>query len=397
MRYPREWYQMHEVIAEHLPMLRPAQQRGLALWVYGAILAGSACQHAVIAALLVMGEWDALRQQLREWLYDGKDKAAPCQTQVDVTHCFGPLLQWVLAWWQSQEIALAVDVTLLGDRVAVLVVSVLYRGSAIPVAWHVLPANQEGAWMTPILRLLRWLGRAMPPTMTVLVLVDRGLYSSRLWKRIRDLGWHPLLRLQTRTCVQPVGGSRQAARRLACGPGHAWVGRCTVFKDRKKQRTGTVLLVWAEDQADPWVVLTDLPPEHVGLGWYGLRMWVELGFRALKGVGWQWQHTRRTHPDRVTRHWLVLAVAMLWTLAYGTRIEDAERLGVPPGRLHAPPVDPHGPAHRTQRRLASLFRLGLARLQVQLGRGRLWRRLWLRPEPWPNPPPGLLVAVHQAA
>jgi hypothetical protein len=31
---------------------------------------------------------------------------------------------------------------------------------------------------------------------TVLVLTDRGLWSRRLWKRIRDLGWHPLMRLQ---------------------------------------------------------------------------------------------------------------------------------------------------------------------------------------------------------
>jgi hypothetical protein len=31
-----------------------------------------------------------------------------------------------------------------------LVVSVLYRGSAIPVAWAVLPGDAPGAWMGPI-------------------------------------------------------------------------------------------------------------------------------------------------------------------------------------------------------------------------------------------------------
>jgi hypothetical protein len=70
-----------------------------------------------------------------------------------------------------------------------------------------------------------------------------------------------------------------------------------------------------------WV--TDLPPARVGVSWYALRMWVELGFRALKAVGWQWQHTRRTDPRRTARHWLVLAVATLWVLAHGTRAEDA--------------------------------------------------------------------------
>src|SRR5450756_1984104 len=87
MRYPPEWYQMNKTIAEYFPSLRPAQQRGLALWVYGTILASSACQNAVIAALLAVGAWHGLRQHLREWLYDGKDKAVPCETQaVSYTH-----------------------------------------------------------------------------------------------------------------------------------------------------------------------------------------------------------------------------------------------------------------------------------------------------------------------
>ncbi|HEY7033017.1 MAG TPA: transposase [Thermomicrobiales bacterium] len=52
-------------------------------------------------------------------------------------------------------------------------------------------------------------------------------------------------------------------------------------------------------------------PAAVGVLWYGLRMWIEVGFRALKGLGWRWERTRRTDPDRVARHWLVLAVATL--------------------------------------------------------------------------------------
>ena len=62
-----------------------------------------------------------------------------------------------------------------------LVISVLYRGSAIPVAWHILPANKKGPWHSPILDLLHQLAPAVPHTMTVLVLIDRGLWSPHLW------------------------------------------------------------------------------------------------------------------------------------------------------------------------------------------------------------------------
>src|SRR4051812_15000206 len=153
MRVPSELYQIETPLPQRFPSLRPAQQRGLALWVYGTILAQSACQSAVITALLVLGQWDAVRQRLREWLYDGQDKAAPCHTQIEISGCFAPVMAWLVDWWQAHDLALAIDATLHGDRVTALVVSVLYRGSAIPVAWHILPANQPGAWMPPILRL----------------------------------------------------------------------------------------------------------------------------------------------------------------------------------------------------------------------------------------------------
>lgn len=392
MRCPREWYQLHQTLSATFPQLRPAQLRGLAWWVYGTLLAHSACQNALLAVLVRLGPYHTWRQYLREWLYDGADRAAPCQPSLEVSTCFAPLLGWLVRWWQAEQLALAVDATAHGDRVVALVVSVLYRGAAIPVAWHILPANQPGAWMPHLLRLLRLLAPAVPAAWTVLVLADQGLWSPRLWKRVRDLGWHPLLRLRPDVTFAPAGGTRLPARHLVAGPGHAWVGRGAAFKHRTVRRTGTLLVVWEAGQTAPWLLLTDLAPARIGVCWYGLRIWVELGFRALKGVGWQWQRTRRSDPARVARHWLVLAVATLWTLAYGTRIEDAQVRGIPPPRLHHPP---RGAV--VGERLLSLFRQGLAWLSYHLARGRLWTRLWLRPAAWPEPPAGLQISYHDSS
>jgi len=388
-RHPRAYTQLLAIMATHFPHLRPAQQRGLTLWVYGTILAQSACQNAVITALLTMGHWHALRQQLREWLYDGSDKAAPCRTEVAVAACFAPLLQWIVQWWQGRDMAFAIDATAHGDRVVALVVSVLYRGCALPIAWHILPANQPGAWIPPILQLLRQLHPVVPPTMTVLVLADRGLWSPRLWQCLCDLGWHPVLRVQRTTTFQPDGQGRQAAWQFVSTPGRAWVGRGTAFRDRTVRRRGTLVVVWDMQQREPWVVLTDLAPEQIGVCWYGLRVWVELGFRALKGVGWQWQRTRRRDPERVARHWLVLAVAMVWVLASGTRAEDAALQGVAPAHLRTPP-----PQAQPHKRRASLFRIGLTWLRWQFAHGRLWQHLWLTPELWPATPTHITVMLQ---
>src|SRR3954467_8193406 len=144
MHVPRELYPIERALAENLPHLRGPQRRGLALWVLGAVLAQHACQAAGLGALLPWAPYHALRQRLREWLLDGADKACPCAAQVDVEACFAPLLRWVLDGWQGRELALAVDATAHREDVVALVVSVLYRGSAIPVAWAILPGNTPG-------------------------------------------------------------------------------------------------------------------------------------------------------------------------------------------------------------------------------------------------------------
>src|SRR3954453_1201583 len=342
MHVPPPLPPMERALAERLPHLRPPQRRGPALWVLGAVLAQSACQAAVVAALLPWAPYHALRQRLREGLLDGADKASPGATPREVEACFAPLLRWVLGWWRGRDLALAVDATAHHEDVVALVVSVLYRGSAIPVAWTVLPGNAPGAWMGPILRLLRRLRPAVPPGWTVLVLADRGLWSPRLWGRIRRLGWPPLLRIQRRTTIAPDGRERCPAG-ASVRPGEAWVGRGRLGRREGRSLTVTLVAVWTAAQEEPWVVATDLPPRRVGVGWYALRMWVELGFRALKGLGWQWQRSRRTDPARVARHWLVLAVASLTVLAHGTRVEDAHARGLPPAPPRTPTRPPASP------------------------------------------------------
>lgn len=399
MRLPAECYQMLEIIDTHFSScLLPAQRRCLASWVYGTVRAGSAGQNRVIAALVPAcpATVHALRQYLREWLYDGQDKAAPCHTQVDIRLCFVPLLRWVLSLWQGDRLALAVDVTNLSDRVHVLCVSVVYRSCAIPVAWHIMPGNEKGAWMPHLCGLLHRLAPAIPASMTVLVLMDAGLRSPALWEAAREHGWHPVQRHERGLQFRPTGSQAfHRADTLVTGAGEAWSGTGVAFKTTKVQRPVTLLVVWKRGHDAPWVLLTDLEPEEVGLAWYGLRFWVECGFRIIKGMGWQWQKSQRTDPDRVARHWLVMAVASCWVLAIGTRMEDAAALDRLPAHLHAPPRCP-GPIDRDPqgKRLLSVFLLGLSAAREQLRGKRHWRCLWLAPEPWPDDPPGLVVTRH---
>ncbi|HEU5430866.1 MAG TPA: hypothetical protein VFU81_04335, partial [Thermomicrobiales bacterium] len=113
----------------------PAQQRGVAEWGEGTLLAGSSCEAAVLAALAPLGRPEhATRARLREVWCDGADRADPCAVSLDLEACFARLLAWVLAWWIGATLPLAIDATSLHAREVVLSLSVRYRGVAIPVA-----------------------------------------------------------------------------------------------------------------------------------------------------------------------------------------------------------------------------------------------------------------------
>ena len=48
-----------------------------------------------------------------------------------------------------------------GDRIHSIVITVVYRSCAIPVAWHILHANRPGGWIAPIVSLLELLSSAV--------------------------------------------------------------------------------------------------------------------------------------------------------------------------------------------------------------------------------------------
>jgi hypothetical protein len=234
----------------------------------------------------------------------------------------------------------------------------------------------------------------VPPTMTVLVMTDQGLWSPQLWRYITHNGWHPVRRIRPEATFAPTGQRRQQARDLIPGPGWCWVGAGVAYKHAATRIAATLVVVWDTEQEEPWL-LTDLAPDAVDGAWYGLRVWIELGFRALKSFGWQWERTRRTDPARVARHWLVLATATLLSLAIATRLEEAAQQGIPPGRVRRPRPTAPTPLPARARR-TSLFARGLAWLRTLLLRGmRWWTAWWLRPDALPDWPKGLTLIRHR--
>jgi hypothetical protein len=226
------------------------------------------------------------------------------------------------------------------------------------LTWVVLPATAKGAWKPQWLGLLQRFKQVVPPHLRVIVLADRGLYAKWLFKAIIALGWHPFLRR---------------------------------------------------------FVLTDLAAQEADCAWYGLRSWVERGFKHAKSGGWNWRETRMNDPRRASRQWLAMAVASMLVVRQGAAQELEERCtdAQPP-----PPVVPAqkelpepcenavskessptpstlmpSTTRRKPRRILSVFRAGLLLVQSAIAANLPLSYNHLAPESWPSS--GRLAAANQ--
>jgi hypothetical protein len=373
------------IIHTRLPHLTKPQATVLALWSLGMVLARSCALTAVSAFLATWlhRKADTVRQQLREFCYEAPAKRGTARQELVVETCFVPLLGWVVDQWEGTQLALALDATTLGTRFTVLALSVVYRGCAIPVAWTVLPATAKHAWRREWLRMLRQVRRAVPRAWTVIVLADRGLYARWLFRRITRLGWHPFLRINTGGTFRPQGHVRTVPlKTLVPEPGTTWQGTGIAFKGRQRQLHCTLLARWEAGYKEPWLILTDLPPEASTACWYGLRAWIEQGFKITKRAGWQWQRTRMTQPDRAARLWLAVAVATLWLLSVGGEADEAIPASTVPEVTALIPM-PLRLRRATRLRLVSVFRQGWILILVALLEQAPLPMGHFIPEPWP--------------
>jgi len=379
-------------ITHAFPHLSKPQAAVLALWSFGMVVARSCSLTtvALVLAKLLHHKAGSVGQRLREFYQEAPAKSGSKRgrkrQELDLTTCFGPLLRWLLNDWPSQRLAVALDASTLGTLFTVLCLSVVYRGTAIPIAWKILPAASKGSWKEPWLDLLQQFEGIVPAGWTVLVLADRGLWAQWLFEGIRKLGWHPMLRINQGGKFRPRGWVHFVPlTSLVPRLGSRWRGDGTAFATRGLQVECTLLAFWGEGHEEAWLILTDLAPEGSDATWYGLRSWIEQFFKDSKRGGWQWQHTRMKDPARAERLWLALAVAMLWLVRVGGADEAAEPLSSPPAvRLWSAES---GARPKTRRwRLVSVWQRGWIQILVSLvEHRRLPLGAW-KPEAWPEVP-----------
>lgn len=388
----RQWTR---TVIQKMPHLSKSQAVVLAMWSFGIVMTQSSglTTVSVFLAELLGKKENTVRQQLREWLRDAEDKTKTKdgRASLQVTSCFSPLLLWILCLWPESEkrLALAADASTLSDRFTVLAISVVYRGCGIPIAWKIVEATKPGSWKPHWQELFRHISQTVPADWFVIVTTDRGLYADWLYQQIKSIGWHPFMRINLQGLFQIQGeNSWRPINSLVPEVGQSFQALVTCFKTNSIECT--LLARHDEGYADPWLIITDLPPELADACWYSMRSWIECLFKDGKRGGFAWHRTKITDPQRAERHWLAIAVATLWQVSVGGEVD---------ANLPISSLDELPPTHVARRnfknsflhRCLSCFRRGflvikaavLNRLPLPIG--------GFFPEPWPSLTPQMNV------
>jgi hypothetical protein len=271
-------------------------------------------------------------------------------------------------------------------RFTVLCISVVYRGCAIPVAWKIVEAEEKGSWQPHWMELLTHIHEVVPTEWMVIVMSDRGLYAPWLYRKIASLGWHPFMRINKQGNFRPQGqGKFRSLATAAPEVGSSWCGKVDCFSGESSRLQCTLLARWDNGYEDVWLIVTDMAPTQATAVWYGMRSWIEGGFKDTKRGGWGWHQTKMVDPERAERLWLAIAVATLWAVSVGGEVDAS----LPASSLEALPqkhVARRTATKRSRPRMLSCFARGIITIVGRLIRGDGLVLGRFVPEPWPTTP-----------
>jgi hypothetical protein len=265
---------------------------------------------------------------------------------------FLPFAQALLQSLAHLPLVLVIDGSTVGRGCVALVISVVYRGRALPVAWLVA-AGRKGHFAEEMhIALVEQVQALMPREATVIFLGDGEFDGPGLQACLSDIGWSYVCRTARNIQIQSEG------EWLTLGEVYLERGQMVSLPEVTMTGQGygpvMVLAWWARGQAEPLYLVTNLEVAAEACWWYRKRFTIETFFSDQKSRGFQVHRSHLAAPARLMRLLLAACLAYLWVIYLGV-------LAHRDGWMRA--------LHRTARCDLSLFQLGLVLLEHHLNEG----------------------------
>lgn len=255
---------------------------------------------------------------------------------------FLPVAQALLATLAQHPLVLVIDGSVVGRGCVALMLSVVYGGRALPVAWIVVRGRKGHFPQATHCALLAQLAPLIPSTAEVTLLGDGEFDGIALQAALRRLHWQYVCRT-TPTIGMTVYGRRYRIGDLAPTRGELLAVR-PAWMTAAHYGPVSLLAIWEDAYDAPLYLVTNMADLEAALAAYRKRAHIETLFSDQKSRGFQLHRSHLSDPERLTRLLIASCLAYLWLVYLGVCVLRDGWLK----RLH-----------RQDRCDLSLFRLGV--------------------------------------
>ena len=317
----------------------------LAMMISGIVMGKNAQLSAISAEVPAQIKEQSVEMRLRRWVK---------HRSIDVEVAYLPFAQQILSALAALgPLVLVMDGSQVGRKCMVLMVGVLYKKRALPLAWVVYRGVKGHTTAQRHIQALEKVLPLLPEGSEVILLGDAEYDTTEmlLWLQAHP-AWHYVLRTSPQIHVVDGQGSR-AIGSYPLKKGQV-VHREQVGFTQSGEVSVNLVGWWGRRYEHPLYLITSLANPYQACRYYRRRYRIETFFSDQKSRGFHIHKSHLSDPVRLNRLLLAACLAYIWMICQGLWVIATKRTGL---------ID------RTHRRDKSIFRLGLDWFRYALVRG----------------------------
>lgn len=258
-----------------------------------------------------------------------------------------PLIQHLAA---SGVVTVAMDGSETGHKCMTLMVSIIYRKRALPIAWLTVKGNKGHLSEAKHLALFKRVQGLFPEECTVVFLGDGEFDGQQLQEAIIRAGWEYVCRTAKNRIICD-GEDRFSLSEIGIKQGE-YIDLPHVGFTHTNFPVELVIVWWEKGYDAPIYLVSNMACVEEACQWYRRRFRIETFFSDQKSRGFNLQKSHLADPDRIERFMIALCLAYIWMVYLGDKVRDKH--------------DEMKMIHRTDRCDLSLFQLGIRYLEYLL-------------------------------
>jgi hypothetical protein len=261
---------------------------------------------------------------------------------------FLPYAAVLLTHLALETLVLVMDGSCVGRGCCALMMHVIYKGRALPLAWRVRKGPKGHFPEAMHIELIALIAELIPEGTRVVFLGDGEFDGITLQGTMAQAGWLYACRTSYDTTASSEGEEFRLDAMGSClKVGHV-VSLSEVLFTSKAYGPVRVICCWAKGNKEPLYLVSNMESAELACRYYEKRFRIETFFSDQKSRGFHIQKSHLEDPQRLSRLLIASCLAYIWAVYLGALCEkEGWRIIIP----------------RRRRRDLSLFQLGLRLLE----------------------------------